>query len=391
MAAGREEAAPTFSAWKARLEATAPEDLEREIGRFVQVLEAVGTPMVDGPEAYFIYYGPGAGQVMLVGEFNQWGRGSDSIAMTPLLQTGVFYHMLELSEPARLEYKFVVDGEWITDPFCPNKVDNGVGGTNSYFVVGDLHEPSELRVRPDIQHGRVEDYEFHSERLDNTRHVYVYLPPAYDQEPAVRFPAFYVHDGGEYLERAHLGIVMDNLIHDGLVPAIIMVMIDPVNRITEYWANSQYVEFLCDEFIPSIDRRYRTIAERSARGVMGASLGGLISVYAALQRPRMFSRVAGQSSALHIEEQQLISLLGAVKGHRISFYLDVGKYEPRFIPANRGFAEHVKARRWPCLYQQLPGGHNWTSWRAHLKELLLFLWASSPTKRPRRRHRSNAR
>jgi enterochelin esterase-like enzyme len=27
-----------------------------------------------------------------------------------------------------------------------------------------------------------------------------------------------------------------------------------------------------------------------------------------------------------------------------------------------------------CRFQIVPAGHNWTSWRAHLKQLLEFLW-----------------
>jgi hypothetical protein len=44
-------------------------------------------------------------------------------------------------------------------------------------------------------------------------------------------------------------------------------------------------------------------------------------------------------------------------------------------------AAMLKGKRLPCLYQELPGGHNWTSWRAHLKDLLAFLWKAQPTTR----------
>ena len=158
--------------------------------------------------------------------------------MEQIDNSGIFHYTLNLSEPARLEYKFIVDGEWKLDPLCHNVVDNGVGGQNSYFVVGEFHEPPELEAVESIPHGRVEEFEFASERLGNRRAVYVYLPPGYDAH-AAPLPALYVHDGGEYLSRARLPVVLDNLIHAGEVAPLIAVMVDPVNRMTEYRMNER--------------------------------------------------------------------------------------------------------------------------------------------------------
>ncbi len=381
MATTREEAAPTFPTWKARLEAAGASELEEEVSRFLQILKTLGTPMIEGPQVNFIYYGPQASQVELTGEFNEWGRSGHAIPMARLGSTGFFYHTMQLSEPARLEYKLIIDGEWQLDPFCPNQVDNGVGGSNSYFIAGDFHEPPELQWRGEIAHGRVEQFEFSSRRLDNTRHLYVYLPAAYDEDGAQRFGSLYVHDGGEYLERAKMANVLDNLIADGDVPPLVTVMVDPVNRMEEYWANDRYLDFLCDELLPEIEQRYRIVSNRKLRGIMGASLGGLISVYAALSHPDLFSLVAGQSSALMIEEEKLASLIKQTRRASFRFYFDVGKYEPRFIPAHEQLLALLKRKRWPVLYQELAGGHNWTSWRAHLKDLLIFLWKPAGPRR----------
>jgi hypothetical protein len=60
MSTTREEAAPTFPAWKARLEGAEGAQLERETARFLQILKTLGTPMIEEPQVNFIYYSPQA-------------------------------------------------------------------------------------------------------------------------------------------------------------------------------------------------------------------------------------------------------------------------------------------------------------------------------------------
>jgi enterochelin esterase-like enzyme len=383
----REEAAPTFENWRRRLEADPGSDGE-QIARFLEVLRTIGSPMIDGPTVSFVYHDPGAQHVAVTGEFNQWDRTGQLAKMEQIDDSGIFHYTLNLSEPARLEYKYIVDGEWKPDPLCHNVVDNGLGGQNSFFVVGEFHDPPELQLVESLPHGRVEEFEFESQRLGNRRAVHVYLPPGYD-ERAAPTPVLYVHDGGEYLSRARLPVVLDNLINTGEVASVIAVMVDPVNRMIEYRMNEAYADFVTSELVPHIDGRFRTLAGASGRGVMGASLGGLISVYLALKRPDLFSKIASQSGAFLLAQEPILNLAREARATQ-SFYFDVGKYEQRFIPAHLRLIEELKARKCRCFFQELAGGHNWTSWRAHLKDLLTFLWpggTGEPTGRKTQRRR----
>jgi enterochelin esterase-like enzyme len=165
--------------------------------------------------------------------------------MEQIDESGLFHYTLNLREPVRLEPKFIVDGEWKLDPLCPGSVDNGIGGRNSYFVVGEFREPPELEEVEGFPHGRVEEFEFASERLGNRRAVHVYLPPTYDANPA-QLPALYVHDGGEYLRRARLPVVPDNLIHAGAVAPLVTVMVDPVGRAIVVLNKDRTSAQLCD-------------------------------------------------------------------------------------------------------------------------------------------------
>lgn len=369
----QERALVSFPTWRQRLEQAPEPHLQTEVQQFLRLLGTVGTPLIDGLTVHFFYYDPRAHQVAVAGEFTDWGRTGVTMPLTPLRHTGIFHSTLELDGPARLEYKLIVDRQMILDPLCSHTVDSGIGGWNSCFVVGDFHEPPELSWVPTIPHGRVEEFDFESRLLGNRRRLHIYLPPSYDAERRRRFPTLWVHDGGEYLHRGRLPTMLDNLIFNRTIDPLIAIMVDPVMRGREYRANEEYASFLESELLPHVEGRYRTQAQREARGVMGASLGGLSSFYVALSRPHLFSRIGGQSSALHLEEAKITALLTRFSAPA-TFYLDVGTYEPRYLPTHRRIVAMLNALGYPCVFQQLGAGHNWTSWRAHLKDLLTCLW-----------------
>ena len=239
-----DRAALSFATWRQRLEQAAEPHLQDELQQFLHMLGTMGTPLIEGLTVHFLYYDPRAHHVAVAGEFTDWGRTGVTMPLTPLRHTGLFHCTLELDGPARLEYKVVVNEQVIVDPRCPQTVDSGIGGWNSYFVVGDFHEPPELSWVPTIPHGRVEEFDFTSRLLGNRRRIYAYLPPGYDEERVQRFPTLWVHDGGEYFHRGRLPTVLDNLIFSRTIDPLIAIMVDPVMRGREYRANEEYASFL---------------------------------------------------------------------------------------------------------------------------------------------------
>ena len=57
------------------------------------------------------------------------------------------------------------------------------------------------------------------------------------------------------------------------------------------------IQSLTDELKPWVDRSWRTLSEAKQTGVCGSSLGGLVSLYAGLERPDVFGRVASLSGS----------------------------------------------------------------------------------------------
>ncbi len=74
---------------------------------------------------------PGARQVGLIGDFNGWG---EPVFMNDDDQDGIWITIARL-DPGTYQYKFIVDGQWQTDPNNPADVDDRHGGRNSVVVV----------------------------------------------------------------------------------------------------------------------------------------------------------------------------------------------------------------------------------------------------------------
>lgn len=79
----------------------------------------------------FKIHAPQAKKVSVVGSFNNW-KTSESPAKKD--KTGVWTAKVSL-KPGRYEYKFFMDGNWMPDPKCANKVNNGMGSENSVIEV----------------------------------------------------------------------------------------------------------------------------------------------------------------------------------------------------------------------------------------------------------------
>lgn len=84
-----------------------------------------------GRKVEFKFVAPKAKEVKLIGDFNNWDCGSILLRKTG----GMEWKKELILEPGRYEYKFVVDGNWVTDPNNSDKVQNAFGTENSVLEV----------------------------------------------------------------------------------------------------------------------------------------------------------------------------------------------------------------------------------------------------------------
>ena len=184
---------------------------------------------------------------------------------------------------------------------------------------------------------------FSSAALGTNRIVRIWLPPSYDTSPAARYPVLYLHDGQNVFSSAgphvafgwgnwEVDLIVERLVRERRMSEIILVAIDnTAKRFQEYrgrtttftdeekkssrWpvidagdnsAYERYARFLTTELKPAIDRRFRTLAEPAHTGVLGSSMGGIVSLALAWDHPDVFGLAASMSGAYQVEKQHFL-------------------------------------------------------------------------------------
>jgi enterochelin esterase-like enzyme len=334
---------------------------------FLKQLESSQSPIINGNWVTFIYRGK-AKSIELMSDLTGWGQPGLKLKQVPGKE--IRYLSVKVADDARIEYKYLIQGNWRLDSLNPNRVDNGIGGLNNFFVMPEYRPSEWAQLHDDIQHGRIEDLS--TEIRGGRRPIRVYLPPGYDASTEV-YPTLYLNDGIEYLERARVNVIVDNLIAARQLRPIIIVFVAPLDRMKEYWLNADYVRFLIAEIVAKVDTKFRTIKNAGFRAIGGASLGGLTAAYAAMRRSDIFGKVLGQSSAFWVNSMRMLHDIGNLPRHSITWYLEVGHYEP-LLDLNRHVKAVLLAKGYKISYREVYAGHNWTHWRDAIADGLVYLF-----------------
>jgi hypothetical protein len=163
--------------------------------------------------------------------------------------------------------------------------------------------------------GRIDELTIDSQLLrgnvlgdPHERPLWVYTPPGYDADDR-RFPTVYVIMGytgqvtmwgNRVAWRRPFPETADDAIASGQARPCVVVYVDAWTA----YGGSQYVDspgtgryhsYLCDEVVPFVDERYRTIPDRRARAITGKSSGGFGAMITPMLRPDLFAHLATHS------------------------------------------------------------------------------------------------
>jgi len=273
----------------------------------------------------------------------------------------------------------------------------------------------DVALRVDGRVARVRAFE--SAHLGRPRDLTFYLPDPARAAPDARVAVLYAHDGqnlffdDEAFGGRSWGVpaALDALVASGAVPPVLVVGVhNTADRIAEYTPSvdpdlglggdaDAYGRFLVEELKPFVDARFQTSCDRTQTGLMGSSLGGLVSLHLRRRYPEVFGRVGAISPSLwwnRGEAQGWAGALGAELRPGERLWIDMGDEEGEAAEdadadGRRGTLERARALAeatsaatagGAVLYLEAPAArHDEASWRARLPDILRGLFGTLPT------------
>ncbi len=234
-----------------------------------------------------------------------------------------------------------------------------------------------------------------SPQLDNERDLLVSLPGGYATGER-RFPVIYMHDGQNLFDPAtsfsgswNVDIAMAEVSLDGLDAIVVGVPNMGRERLNEYspfehprlggGKGDQYLEFLIETVKPLIDERYLTIPDREHTGIVGSSMGGLISLYAFFRHPEVFGFAGVMSPSLWLNEKAIFSFIENAPFTGGKLYLDVGELEgDRHVEQAQRLRDLLDRKGYTIgedlmWVQEEFGAHHESAWARRFREALPFL------------------
>jgi len=345
----------------------------RANGRFIDIPK--GVEVLENGDVNFAFHAPDAETVAVSGI-----GGTFPAKELPLekCEDGWFRGTVKGLDSGFHYVDFYVDGTRCLNPYMPYGY--GCDRSLNFFELPDKY--SNFYLLQDVPHGNVRMDYFYSTVAGNWRTCFVYTPPKYAENRDKRYPVLYLqHGGGEsesgWVWQGKTNYILDNLIADGQCEEMIVVMNCGVVYPTKgEWDDSNpfvtpVEDLIVKDCIPFIDKKYRTVANRSGRAVAGLSMGAGQTLNAVFSYPDFFAN-AGVFSAPRIRTDRTDKLNLLKDPVRFNanfdlFFVSAGEYEPA---AKTLCAEtrKMRAEGFKVVYFQSPGYHEWAPWRYSLAE-----------------------
>ncbi len=350
-------------------------------------------------------YTPPEEIIYMAGDFNGWNPGNPEHALEKNDNNNWFIVLPEMPEGSQIQYKFT-RGDWAT-------VEKGASGeeiANRQFTFGN-GDTVHVVIFNWADHGggggstaaenvSIIDENFYMPQLDRTRRIWIYLPPNYDNSND-SYPVLYMHDGQNvfdtftaYAGEWEVDETLNDLAEEGYnVPIVVGIDNGGTERMNEYnpWVNpnpqyggglgDEYIDFIVQTLKPYIDDNYRTMPGRDFTGIIGSSMGGLISHYGALKYQNIFSKAGIFSPAYWVADSLWAFTNETGKQQYMKLYQLMGGLEGTVMISdmwamhealtNLGFNENE------LLSLEVAGQqHNEAFWRGQFADAYLWLYAS---------------
>lgn len=348
--------------------------------------------------------------VYISGDFEGWTGGNESFK---LIQIDNGYTITLPIKDELIAYKFT-QGSWDLVEYDTNgnQIDNRTTNIGNAPITLDVAIASWTKASENdnpttSKNVSILSQNFYIPQLNRNRRVWMYLPPNYNVSDE-SYPVLYMHDGQNifdtktsYSGEWQVDETLDKLYNDKNLKLIVVAIDNGQDkRLSEYspWGNPKYdigegeayLEFITKTLKPYIDTNFRTLKDASSTGIMGSSMGGLISQYAALKYPEVFGKIGVFSPAFWYapaiqdfaktqnlsKHQKIYFLAGGKEGEQVAF-----EEINQTVQGMNTMVDILNKNEFPAKNIQskvVPEGrHNEELWKTEFEDAILWLFQSA--------------
>ncbi|MGB0367903.1 MAG: alpha/beta hydrolase-fold protein [Flavobacteriales bacterium] len=292
--------------------------------------------------------------IYVAGNFNSWNPAD---AATVLTANSDGSYQLTFNPPVgNVEFKFT-RGDWPNVEADASGID--IGDRTVYYGGGQQTENLNVESWIDLgpasgtmgQNVRILDDNLFIPQLNRERKVWIYLPPDYHASTE-NYRVLYMHDAqnlfdisASFSDEWEIDETLDDLFSQG-DPGAIVVGIDNGEqfRIDEYspWNNPSYgggqgglyTDFIVQTLKPIVDANFRTLPSREHTAILGSSMGGLISMYAAIEHQDVFGKAGILSPSFWFSNEVYSHVQNTGKEQDMRIVLMAGEQESASMVQN---------------------------------------------------------
>lgn len=339
--------------------------------------------------------------IYISGNFEGWSGGKEDYKLT---KNNTQYQITIPKLRDTINYKFTL-ASWafvecrLNGNPLQNREYSFKGRLDTIHVKIENWETETQRIKHSTSSKNVHVFaeNFKIPQLNRERKISVYLPPNYEKSTE-KYPVLYLQDGQNVFDLStsysgewEVDETLNKLSKEKDLN-LIVVAIDHGNdkRISEYspWPNQKYAEAEGDEYLdfivntlkPEIDKTFRTKKSAKNTVIMGSSIGGLISHYAALKYPKVFGK-AGVFSPSFWYSNMVITFTEKHAGlKQLKMYYLVGGQEGEGVVKDvENIVNILKNNKFPekNVYTKIvpDGTHSESFWKSEFESAILWLFS----------------
>lgn len=346
-----------------------------EAGRSTTPL--IGEPTAGGDVTVTFLAKRVGGQVpRVVSDVTGWGEHIDGTfdftagTMAPVGDTDWYSLRANVAPRARIEYQLAYAlTDYRLDPHNPRRSAGPTfgGAAASEFVTPGYVPPREFEDPRSLPAGVVSEA-----ALEGPCKTLVYTPAGNGNTSGFLVAVFLD------LRTDPISRVLDWLIARGDIPPIAAAFVGPKARGDESCSGAPMAEFVTGRLPAWLRSRHGADGSADAHAILAISYGAKDALEIALRNPGVFRGLGLMIPGRRINRTDIAAIAG-YRDARLRVAILAGRYDHANLPTARGLRQALSDAGHTVNYAEVPEGHSASTWRNHLRGVLVGLFGIPST------------